>query len=136
MFLPVEDWIFPDLSKDSYGSHSSEQALAPLQSVSSDLYPHLSGSDKEDGSEDEETEPRLNLKDVFTYSSRPHSASHGKSQNTSAEGFMSLLDMGGDGDRDRRGARFEDDFLGSDSEEVCALYSLQVKFDMSSINTT
>ncbi|KAK6473959.1 hypothetical protein HHUSO_G26085 [Huso huso] len=113
----AEDWIFPDLSEDSYGSHSSEQALAPLQSVSSDLYPHLSGSDKEDGSDDEETEPQLNLKDVFTYSSGPHSASHGKSQNTSAEGFMSLLDMGGDGDRDRRGARFKDDFLGSDSEE-------------------
>ncbi|XP_058845585.1 protein CFAP20DC-like [Acipenser ruthenus] len=107
----TEDWIFPDLSEDSYGSHSSEQALAPLQSVSSDLYPYLSGS------EDEETEPQLNLKDVFTYSSRPHSASHGKSQNTSAEGFISLLDMGGDGDRDQRGARFKDDFLGSDSEE-------------------
>ncbi|MBN3308752.1 FAM3C protein, partial [Amia calva] len=112
----ADKWHSSDQSEDSIGSNSSGQALVGLQAVSPDLYLPMKGSDREDSSGDEGIEPQLKLKDIFTYSSRPHSAKH-RQQSVPVEVFLSLSASRGDGDSDQRGARLEDDFLGGDSEE-------------------
>uniref|UniRef100_A0A8C3RRW1 Chromosome 3 open reading frame 67 n=1 Tax=Chelydra serpentina TaxID=8475 RepID=A0A8C3RRW1_CHESE len=58
----------------------------------------------------------ISHKEIFTFSSRPRSAPHGKSPNMSPEGCMSL-DLNEDRDGVCRGAQMEDDFYGSDSNE-------------------
>ncbi|XP_028680433.2 uncharacterized protein C3orf67 homolog [Erpetoichthys calabaricus] len=95
-----EEWHFPSVAFDA----DQHDPLTFQQDI----------SDEEDQS-DEDKEPQLEA--VFTYSSRPHSAPHGRSQSVSIDRLASALSLGGMGDGDHRGARLEDDFLGSDSEE-------------------
>lgn len=67
----------------------------------------------------EGSEPQLTLqKEVFTFSSQPHSPKRGQSQ-----GDQEKMDLG-DGQVQstgggRRQAQPEDDFIGSESDEVC-----------------
>uniref|UniRef100_A0A8C0J5B7 Uncharacterized protein n=1 Tax=Chelonoidis abingdonii TaxID=106734 RepID=A0A8C0J5B7_CHEAB len=62
-------------------------------------------------------EHQISHKEIFTFSSRPRSAPHGKSLNMSPEGCMSPLALNEDSDGFCRGAQMEDDFYGSDSNE-------------------
>ncbi|KAJ8369765.1 hypothetical protein SKAU_G00097930 [Synaphobranchus kaupii] len=62
-------------------------------------------------------EPQLSLEDIFTFSSRPHSARRGQGHTNPTEGSVSSPEMWGDGGGAHRGARLEDDFFGSESEE-------------------
>uniref|UniRef100_G1NYS8 CFAP20 domain containing n=1 Tax=Myotis lucifugus TaxID=59463 RepID=G1NYS8_MYOLU len=59
-------------------------------------------------------------KDVFTFSSRPRSAPHGKTQNMSPEGCPFILDL----TEDTSVTQLEDDFYGEDSSEE-GNYSVQ-----------
>uniref|UniRef100_H3ADK5 CFAP20 domain containing n=1 Tax=Latimeria chalumnae TaxID=7897 RepID=H3ADK5_LATCH len=103
-----DEWQFPDNLVDSFHSDSILQTSDYLQPSSTD-FNHLSDY------EDEECDPQIKLQEVFTYSSRPRSAPHGKSQNKSAEGITAPLDS--DEKEERQGARMEDDFHRSDSSE-------------------
>ncbi|KAJ8265622.1 hypothetical protein COCON_G00147210 [Conger conger] len=62
-------------------------------------------------------EPQLSLEDLFTFSSRPHSARRCHGQTNPGEGPASSPEMWGEGGGVHRGARLEDDFVGSESEE-------------------
>lgn len=69
----------------------------------------------------EESEPQLTLQEeVFTFSSPPHSPKRGQSQ-----GDQEKMEMGDDqvqsNRRGRHHAQPEDDFIGSESDEVCLL---------------
>lgn len=62
-------------------------------------------------------EHQISHKEIFTFSSRPRSAPHGKSPNMSPEGCMSPLELNENSDGVCRGAPMEGDFFGSDSNE-------------------
>uniref|UniRef100_A0A8C4FHT8 Uncharacterized protein n=1 Tax=Catagonus wagneri TaxID=51154 RepID=A0A8C4FHT8_9CETA len=73
---------------------------------------------KESEHDQKTEETQIFPKDIFTFSSRPRSAPHGRTQNMSPEGCAFILDlkedtsvaMGGD-------TQLEDDFYGGDSSE-------------------
>ncbi|XP_035236445.1 uncharacterized protein C3orf67 homolog isoform X1 [Anguilla anguilla] len=62
-------------------------------------------------------EPQLSLDDIFTFSSRPHSAKRCQGHINPGEGLAPSPEMWGEGGGAHRGARLEDDFFGSESEE-------------------
>lgn len=69
----------------------------------------------------EGSEPQLTVQEeVFTFSSPPHSPKRGQSQ-----GDQAKIEMGDDRVQSKRGGRHyaqpEDDFIGSESDEVCWL---------------
>nr|XP_014344971.1 PREDICTED: uncharacterized protein C3orf67 homolog [Latimeria chalumnae] len=114
----TDEWQFPDNLVDSFHSDSILQTSDYLQPSSTD-FNHLSDY------EDEECDPQIKLQEVFTYSSRPRSAPHGKSQNKSAEGITAPLDS--DEKEERQGARMEDDFHRSDSSEEDDLHNKSIR---------
>lgn len=56
-------------------------------------------------------------KDIFTFSSRPRSAPHGKSHDLSPKGCPCILDPKEDSQLTKGDTELEDDFYGSDSSE-------------------
>lgn len=72
----------------------------------------------------EGSEPQLTLQEeVFTFSSQPHSPKRGQGQ-----GDQEKMEMGDDQVQSKSGRRYEaqpqDDFIGSESDEVCLLYTV------------
>uniref|UniRef100_UPI00398F859A protein CFAP20DC isoform X2 n=1 Tax=Pristiophorus japonicus TaxID=55135 RepID=UPI00398F859A len=123
----IEDkWHFPDHSEDSFQFISSQHSTHYLEHSRNNSRLQLNKSKKENESgsaslsEDDEKEDELKLKDIFTYSSQPRSAPHGKVQSTSSPGFIWTVDMKDDGEQenaDKRGVQLEDDFHGNYSSE-------------------
>lgn len=68
--------------------------------------------------ESDGVEPQLSLEEIFTFSSRPHSARRCHGHTNPGEGPDSSPEMWGEGGGAHRGARLEDDFFGSESDEV------------------
>ncbi|XP_036388678.1 uncharacterized protein C3orf67 homolog [Megalops cyprinoides] len=99
--------------KDISGLDSPKQAQENLLRLVESPSP-INMCDHEEG---EGPEPQLSLEDVFTFSSRPHSARRGQGHPNPMEGSTSSPGMWGEGDGACRGARMEDDFYGSESEE-------------------
>ncbi|KAF1402210.1 hypothetical protein FQV23_0013863, partial [Spheniscus humboldti] len=60
---------------------------------------------------------QVNNKEIFTFSSRPQSAPHGKSPNTSPECCVFPLDLKQDNNRVHGKTKMEDNFQGTDSSE-------------------
>ncbi|XP_040484552.1 protein CFAP20DC isoform X10 [Ursus maritimus] len=115
--VPVRDeWIFPE--NDDRISHlaSSRQSL-----LLDDDFCHASHLWLEASKESEHgqlaEESQVVPKDIFTFSSRPRSAPHGKTQNMSPEGYPFILDLKEDTSVTRRDTESEDDFYGGDSSE-------------------
>ncbi|XP_078399750.1 protein CFAP20DC [Cetorhinus maximus] len=117
---------FPDHSENSLQHISSQHSTPYLEHSRNNSHLQLSTSktENESGSaslsEDDEKDDELKLKDIFTYSSQPRSAPHGKVQSTSSEGFMWTVDIKDHGKQenaDKRGAQLEDDFHGNYSSE-------------------
>nr|XP_015092005.2 uncharacterized protein C3orf67 homolog isoform X5 [Vicugna pacos] len=112
----ADEWIFPE--KDDHIPHlvSSTQSLCLDEDFchTSHLWLEVS-KDSERDREAEETQ--IVPKDIFTFSSRPRSAPHGKTQNLSPEECPFLLDLKEDTSVTRRDTQLEEDFYGSDSSE-------------------
>nr|XP_015202576.1 PREDICTED: uncharacterized protein C3orf67 homolog isoform X3 [Lepisosteus oculatus] len=110
---------WPNATESSFVStKSTSQVPVHSQPHRSRVQHQLDCGDTEGSNEDEETEPQLCQVGIFTYSSRPHSAQkHRRSQSTPVKNFPFILDEKGDNNLGHRGARLEDDFLGSSSEE-------------------
>ncbi|XP_074861465.1 protein CFAP20DC isoform X4 [Carettochelys insculpta] len=110
-----DDWVFSENCTGSYQMDSSGRSVATQNTSCSNLSLPVN-TDIESGSE-QTSEHQINHKQIFTFSSRPRSAPHGKSPNMSPEGCMLPVDLNEDSDGVCRGARMEDDFYGSDSNE-------------------
>ncbi|XP_073900181.1 protein CFAP20DC isoform X2 [Castor canadensis] len=113
---PSDEWIFPESEDHTAHSASGMQSL-PLDdgsSFSSDLWQEAS-KDSEPDQQAEETQ--MIPKDIFTFSSRPRSAPHGKTQKMSPEECSLILDLGKDTSVTRTDTQLEDDFYGGDSSE-------------------
>ncbi|XP_008701320.1 protein CFAP20DC isoform X11 [Ursus maritimus] len=112
----ADEWIFPE--NDDRISHlaSSRQSL-----LLDDDFCHASHLWLEASKESEHgqlaEESQVVPKDIFTFSSRPRSAPHGKTQNMSPEGYPFILDLKEDTSVTRRDTESEDDFYGGDSSE-------------------
>lgn len=107
-----DEWIFPH-------SVASRQSLLLDEDSCHTSHLWLEAS-KENEHDQQAEETQIVPKDIFTFSSRPRSAPHGKTQTMSPEGcpFTSALK------EDTSVTQLEDDFYGGDSsEEVHCLMS-------------
>lgn len=118
-----DEWIFPE--NDDRISHLASSRQSVLLDDDSCHASHLwleASKESEHGQLAEESQ--VVPKDIFTFSSRPRSAPHGKTQNMSPEGYPFILDLKEDTSVTRRDTESEDDFYGGDSsEEVHCLMS-------------
>ncbi|EPY81016.1 hypothetical protein CB1_000762001 [Camelus ferus] len=115
--IPIHDeWIFPE--KDDHIPHlvSSTQSLCLDEDFCHTSHLWLEVS-KESERDREAEETQIVPKDIFTFSSRPRSPPHGKTQNLSPEGCPFILDLKEDTSVTRRDTQLEEDFYGSDSSE-------------------
>ncbi|XP_075844692.1 protein CFAP20DC isoform X5 [Microtus pennsylvanicus] len=113
---PVPDeWIFPEsTSLTSDPACSSQSSLLDGDSC---IASHLWLETSKDSEPDQAEETRMAPKDIFTFSSRPRSAPHGKSHAMSPEGYPFVPDPKEDSSVSRRDTKLEDDFDGTDSSE-------------------
>ncbi|XP_047546622.1 protein CFAP20DC isoform X2 [Lutra lutra] len=111
----TDEWIFPE--HDDRISHlaSSRRSLLDEDSCHASHMWLEASKESEHGQLAEETQ--VVPKDIFTFSSRPRSAPHGKTQNTSPEGCPFILDLKEDTSLTRRDTESEEDFYGRDSSE-------------------
>ncbi|XP_030893015.1 uncharacterized protein C3orf67 homolog isoform X3 [Leptonychotes weddellii] len=112
----ADEWIFPE--NDDRISHLASSRQSLLLDDDSCHTSHLwleASKESEHGQLAEETQ--VVPKDIFTFSSRPRSAPHGKTQNMSPEGCPFILDLKEDASVTRRDTKSEDDFYGGDSSE-------------------
>lgn len=113
-----DEWVFPN--NDDHIPHlaSSRQSLLGDDSCHTS---HLWLETSKESEQDQQAEETWIVpKDVFTFSSRPRSAPHGKTQNMSPEGCPFILDL----TEDTSVTQLEDDFYGEDSSEE-GNYSVQ-----------
>ncbi|XP_030062306.1 protein CFAP20DC [Microcaecilia unicolor] len=108
----TDEWIFPN----SFQKESSKQSVGSHDLPCTNYAPY-GRADKIN----ETNKLQKTHEDVFMYSSRPRSVPHGKSQNSSVDGYTVPLEFEEDSKAERRGARMEDDFYGSDSSEEDSL---------------
>ncbi|XP_073207035.1 protein CFAP20DC isoform X11 [Lepidochelys kempii] len=110
-----DDWVFPENCSDSFQMESDGQSVAThntsCNNLSLPLNTDVDSESKQTG------EHQISHKEIFTFSSRPRSAPHGKSPNMSPEGCMSPLELNENSDGVCREAPMEGDFFGSDSNE-------------------
>ncbi|XP_038205670.1 protein CFAP20DC isoform X3 [Arvicola amphibius] len=113
---PVPDeWIFPEsASLTSDPACSSQSSLLDGDSYTAS---HLWLETSKDSEPDQAEETQMAPKDIFTFSSRPRSAPHGKSHAMSPEGYPFVLDPKEDSSMSRRDTKLEDNFDGTDSSE-------------------
>ncbi|XP_076984939.1 protein CFAP20DC isoform X5 [Tamandua tetradactyla] len=112
----ADEWIFPENYDHITHLASSRQSLL-LDDDScntSHLWPEAS---KEKEQNQQAKEAQIVPKDIFTFSSRPRSAPHGKTPNMSPEECPFIFDLKEDNTGKRRGTQVEDGFFGGDSSE-------------------
>ncbi|XP_011278272.2 protein CFAP20DC isoform X14 [Felis catus] len=111
----ADEWIFPENDHISHLASSRQSLLLDDDSRhTSHLWLEASKeSERDQLAEETQAVP----KDIFTFSSRPRSAPHGKTQTLSPEGCPFILDLKEDTSVTRRDTESEDDFYGGDSSE-------------------
>ncbi|XP_005387328.1 PREDICTED: uncharacterized protein C3orf67 homolog isoform X3 [Chinchilla lanigera] len=111
----TDEWIFPE-NDPILHSASGRQSLLPDEE--SYVSSHLRQNPSKDSERDRQAEEtQIVPRDVFTFSSRPRSAPHGKTQNMSPEGWPFILDLKEDASLTRTDSHLEDDFYGGGSSE-------------------
>ncbi|XP_028335164.1 protein CFAP20DC isoform X11 [Physeter macrocephalus] len=111
-----DEWIFPE--HDDHIPHLASSTQSLLLDENSCNTSHLWLETSKKNEHDQQTEEtQIVPKNIFTFSSRPQSAPHGKTQNMSPEGCPFILDLKEDTSVTRRDTQLEDDFFGGDSTE-------------------
>ncbi|KAM5280635.1 protein CFAP20DC [Ctenodactylus gundi] len=110
----TDEWIFPGNDHVPPSASGRQTLLVDDSSIASHLGLQIS-KDSEIDQQAEETQ--IVPKDIFTFSSRPRSAPHGKAQNMSPEECSCILDLKEDNSMKRRDTKLEDYFYGDDSSE-------------------
>ncbi|XP_029423236.1 uncharacterized protein C3orf67 homolog isoform X7 [Nannospalax galili] len=112
--IPVSDeWIFPENGDETVDPASGSESLLPDGDSCSAS--HLWLETSKDSEPGQAEEPQMAPKDIFTFSSRPRSAPHGKSESPERRSFV--LDPQEDHRVTRGDTQLESDFYGSDSSE-------------------
>ncbi|XP_058932198.1 protein CFAP20DC isoform X3 [Kogia breviceps] len=113
---PSDEWIFPE--NDDHIPHLASSTQSLLLDENSCNTSHLWLETSKKNEHDQQTEEtQIVPKNIFTFSSRPRSAPHGKTQNMSPEGCPFILDLKEDTSVTRRDTQLEDDFYGGDRTE-------------------
>ncbi|XP_058932201.1 protein CFAP20DC isoform X9 [Kogia breviceps] len=111
-----DEWIFPE--NDDHIPHLASSTQSLLLDENSCNTSHLWLETSKKNEHDQQTEEtQIVPKNIFTFSSRPRSAPHGKTQNMSPEGCPFILDLKEDTSVTRRDTQLEDDFYGGDRTE-------------------
>ncbi|XP_054537999.1 protein CFAP20DC isoform X15 [Pan troglodytes] len=111
-----DEWIFPENADHISYLASSRQSL--LLGDDSCNPSHLWLEASKESEHDQQAEESQSVpKDIFTFSSRPRSAPHGKTQTMSPEELSFILDLKEDNSVTSRDTQSEDDFYGGDSSE-------------------
>ncbi|XP_055270195.1 protein CFAP20DC isoform X6 [Moschus berezovskii] len=111
----ADEWVFPENGDHIPYLASTTQSLL-LDEDSCHTCVWLEAS--KESEQDQQTEETLIVpKDVFTFSSRPRSAPHGKTQSMSPEGSPFTLDLKEDTSVTRSDTQTEEDFYGGDSNQ-------------------
>lgn len=110
-----DEWIFPENAALTCDPACGSQSV--LLDGDSCIASHLWLETSKDSESDQAEETQMTPKDVFTFSSRPRSAPHGKSDDMSPKGCPLILNPKEDNSLTRRDAQLEDDFYGTDSSE-------------------
>ncbi|KAL6084008.1 hypothetical protein STEG23_002527, partial [Scotinomys teguina] len=110
-----DEWIFPESASLTSDPACGSPSL--LLDVDSCVASHLRLETSKDHEPDQAEETQMAPKDIFTFSSRPRSAPHGKSHDLSPKGYPLILEPREDNSVTRRDTHLEDDFYGTDSSE-------------------
>ncbi|XP_062978162.1 protein CFAP20DC [Elgaria multicarinata webbii] len=109
--LDKDEWIFPD--KESSQLEASNPTLMACETS----YGFLTSAPSDDQACENEQAVKDQHEDIFTYSSKPRSAPHGKPLNLSSEDCSFSVDLKEEISGVWRGAQMEDDFYGNESNE-------------------
>ncbi|KAM4882471.1 protein CFAP20DC isoform 2-T2 [Thomomys bottae] len=111
-----DEWVFPE--NDGHLPCSASGSPSPLLAGDSYITPHLWPEAIKNNEPDQQADgTQIIPKDIFTFSSRPRSAPHGKTQNMSPKECPFILDLKEDNSTMRTDTQLEDDFYGGDSSE-------------------
>ncbi|KAM9681209.1 protein CFAP20DC isoform 10-T10 [Dama dama] len=111
-----DEWIFPKNGDDlPYLASTTQSLLLGEDSCHTSCLCLEASKESEHDQQTEETQTVP--KDVFTFSSRPRSAPHGKTQTMSPEACLFTLDLKEDTSVTRSDTQTEEDFYGGDSSE-------------------
>ncbi|XP_043297920.1 protein CFAP20DC isoform X14 [Cervus canadensis] len=112
----ADEWIFPENGDDMpYLASTTQSLLLGEDSCHTSCLCLEASKESEHDHQTEETQTVP--KDVFTFSSRPRSAPHGKTQTMSPEACLFTLDLKEDTSVTRSDTQTEEDFYGGDSSE-------------------
>ncbi|XP_004944691.2 protein CFAP20DC isoform X1 [Gallus gallus] len=113
--ITTDEWVFPEGFTEEVQLDGSEQHAATQDSACCDLTsPEITSTERQ---HDETGDHNMDQKEIFTFSSRPRSAPHGKSPNTSPEHCVFPLDLKQDSNRVQGETQTDDNFQGTDSSE-------------------
>lgn len=110
-----DEWVFPESFTESVQLDTSEQFVATEDAACHNLTSPQNVSVEHHSNETGDHQE--NNKEIFTFSSRPRSAPHGKSPNMSPEYCIFPLDLKQDSNGVHGKTEIEDDFQGTDSSE-------------------
>ncbi|XP_054072615.1 protein CFAP20DC isoform X1 [Rissa tridactyla] len=113
--ITSDEWVFPDSFTESIQLDRSEQFVATEASACHKLTSPQNASVEHHSNERDDHQ--VNNKEIFTFSSTPRSAPHGKSSNMSPECCIFPLDLKQDSNRVHGKTQIEDNFQGTDSSE-------------------
>ncbi|XP_060058987.1 protein CFAP20DC isoform X5 [Erinaceus europaeus] len=111
----ADEWVFPE--NDGHVPQSMSSNLSLLLDDSCHTSHSCIKASKESKHHHQAVETQVVPKAVFTFSSRPRSAPHGKTQTLSPEECPFTLDLSEDASMTRGDSQLEDDFDSSDSSE-------------------
>lgn len=114
----TDEWIFPEKGDRLLHLASSQQSL--LLDDNSCNSSHVWQEASKENEHDQQAKETQNVPvDIFTFSSRPRSAPHGKTQSVSPEGGPFILDLSKDTNNSvtKKDAQLGDDFYVSDCSE-------------------
>ncbi|XP_050760905.1 protein CFAP20DC isoform X3 [Gymnogyps californianus] len=113
--IASDEWVFPESFTESIQLDKSEQFIATEDSACHNLTSPENVSVEHHSNET--GDHQVNNKEIFTFSSRPRSAPHGKSPNMSPECCIFPLDLKQDSNGVHGKTQIEDNFQGTDSSE-------------------
>ncbi|KAB0360362.1 hypothetical protein FD754_004518 [Muntiacus muntjak] len=112
----ADEWVFPKNGDDiPYLASTTQSLLLDEDSCHTSCLCLEASKESEHDQQTEETQ--IVPKDVFTFSSRPRAAPHGRTQSMSPEACLFTLDLKEDTSVTRSDTRTEEDFHGGDSSE-------------------
>ncbi|XP_062441462.1 protein CFAP20DC isoform X2 [Rhea pennata] len=110
-----DEWVFPEIASEAFHLDESPQFTAIQDSTCHNITSPQNATAEHQGNET--GDDQVNHKEIFTFSSRPQSAYHGKSPSMSREGCLFPLDLKQDSNQAQRETQTEDNFQGTDSTE-------------------